>query len=179
MILNLQIPHAHSIKIKEPCPDAMWCWGQPLNRLGKATELRKFKGILNNAVLDLDSRSIGPSIPAPFSGSSHSHIEVHTNCQVLLALFSNMCSFCTKHMVVYCSLTLNHTMKFEAFMIFFLLQVSQTKKISCLFSSSESIKTRSCVATAERWGVCVSAKRTISWVGAMPRLLLTPLQWHL
>jgi len=128
MILNLQIPHAHSIKIKEPCPDAMWCWGQPLNRLGKATELRKFKGILNNAVLDLDSRSIGPSIPAPFSGSSHSHIEVHTNCQVLLALFSNMCSFCTTHMVVYCSLTLNHTMKFEAFMIFFLLQVSQTKK---------------------------------------------------
>ena len=34
----------------------------------------------------------------------------------------------TTHMVVYCSLTLNHTMKFEAFMIFFLLQVSQTKK---------------------------------------------------
>jgi hypothetical protein len=29
------------------------------------------------------------------------------------------------------------------------------------------------------WGFCLSAKTTIPWVGAMPRLLLIPSQWHL
>jgi hypothetical protein len=43
------------MKIKQPCPYYPCDAEVNLNRLGKATELEKFKDGLNNAVLDPDS----------------------------------------------------------------------------------------------------------------------------
>lgn len=85
-------------------------------------------------------------------------------------------------MVVYCSPRFNHTTKFEASAIFQILQVSRFFHSCFLHRKAWKQAVNGHVSWCycyrrKRWGVCLSARRTISWLWCMPRL--TPSQLHL